>query len=134
MARAGGTGPKRWLEVEPLEQLHDVVEDTFRRHAEVVQSDRVRRVQRGRGLCLALEAADQGGCLDRGLEAEQLGTDQLDRHRTRQHQVARPPDLAHSAVVQLLHELVAAELLESSYHDRREHGEGNGNVVLKEFR
>ena len=75
--------------------------------------------------------ATSDGRLDRRLDAEQLGPDQLDRHRPGEHAVPRAPDLAHAAVVELLDELVAAELLQAADHDRREHGEAGGEVALE---
>ena len=45
--------------VEPVEQLHDVVEGAVVGHAEVEQLDRVRGAQPGDGLRLLLEPALQ---------------------------------------------------------------------------
>ena len=121
--------PHEGFEVEALQQLHHVVEGPLRSHAEVVERHRVGGVEGSGGLRLALEAADEGRGLDRRLDPEQLGPDQLDRHRPGEHAVPRPPDLAHAAVVQLLHELVAPQFLEPPDHDRREHGQRRGEVV-----
>ena len=58
ITRSAGCGPKRvtmLLQVEPVEQLHDVVEAAGVVHAEVVELHGVRRAQAGGDLRFALE-------------------------------------------------------------------------------
>ena len=59
ITRSAGCGPKRvtmLVQVESLEQLHDVVEAAAVVHAEIVQLHGVRRAQPGSHLRFALEA------------------------------------------------------------------------------
>ena len=85
-------------------------------------------VERRGCLGLALEAGDERAASTRRLHPEQLGPDQLHRHRPRQHAVAGAPDLAHAAVVELLLQVVAAELLQPADHNGREHRHRGGEV------
>ena len=67
-----------------------------------------------------------------------VGPDELDRGRAREHPVPRPPDLAHAAAAEALHELVAAHLArllhgrpQAAQDEAREQGEDCGQVVLE---
>ena len=69
------------LDVHAVQQLHDVVEGSLLGHAKVVQSDGMRARQVGGGLGLALEAPSQHRVV---LPGQVLGSDELDRSRTRE--------------------------------------------------
>ena len=104
-----GLGPvlsHQGVEIETVEQLHDVVEPAVFSGAEVVELYRVGRLERGSGPGLALEAPEQQLAV-----ARHLGTDELDRRRPDQEPVACPPDLAHSAAADLLFENVLAQFV-----------------------
>ena len=119
--------PYQAVEIEAVEQLHHVVEPAVLSGAEVVELHRVRRLERGRGAGLPLEAPEQ----QLGIGGD-LRPDQLDCRRPDQQPVPRAPDLAHAAAPDLLLEHVLAELVgfgdlaaqsvDDAGHDRGEHG------------
>ena len=137
--RSGGTGPiaaDQRLQVQPVEQLHHEVERAGPGLAEVVQPDRMRRLQLGRRLGLALEPSDDGGRCVVGGRAQDLGLDQLDRGGPGEHPVRRAPHLAHAAAPDELHQPVASELARplhlaaESHHDLgRDDGDERAHVV-----
>jgi hypothetical protein len=82
------------IEVETVEQLHDVVEAAAVVHAEVVELDGVRRAEPGRDLCLPLKPSYEllvrrarGGVVP----------DEFHRGWAREQAVSRQPDFAHPA-------------------------------------
>ena len=94
------------LQVETLQQLHDVVEGAGVVDAEVVELHGMRRPQPGRDLRFALETADQlfpRGALRRFLP------NQLHRRGTGEEPVLRQPHFAHAAGSQLRDQAVAAD-------------------------
>ena len=62
------------VQVEPVQQLHHVVERAVVGHAEVVELDGVRRAQRRGGLGLALEARLQLGVSEGLVRAASAGS------------------------------------------------------------
>src|SRR5262245_43065169 len=98
------------LQVESVEQLHHVIERTVCRYTEIVQLDRVRRAERCGGLRLALEARPQQMVTLGARAAQGFRTHQLDRRWARQQAMSGQPDLSHAALIEPLHQLIAAEL------------------------
>ena len=94
------------LEIEPVEQLHHVIEAAAVVDAEVVELHGVRRPQAGGHLRLALEAADE--LLARRARLHVV-TNQLHRRGPREEPVLAEPDLAHPARSQRRHETIAAD-------------------------
>ena len=139
LGRDGTEPAHELLQVQSVEQLHDVIEGPARRDAEVVELHRVGRVERGRGLRLPLEPLEKRLGPGAVLDAQHLRPDQLDRGRPGQHVVAGLPDLAHAAVSQLLYQLVAAHparrlrlRAEGPDHDQRDQREDGGDATLEE--
>ena len=99
------------LQIETLQQLHDVVEAAAVVDAEVVELHRMRRAQTGGDLRFALEAAHQ-------LFARRAGrrflSNQLHRRGTGQEPVLGQPDFAHAAGAQGRDQAVAADCERSS--------------------
>ena len=94
------------LQVEPLQQLHDVVEGAGVVDAEVVELHGMRRPQPRRHLRFALETADQ--LFARGARRRFL-PNQLDRRGTGEEPVLRQPDFAHAAGSQPRDQTIAAD-------------------------
>ena len=101
--------PDQGVEVEPVEQLHHVVQPAVLGDAEIVELHRVRRRERGGGARLALEAPHQQLGIARH-RAQRPLADELDRRRPDQQAMARAPDLAHPAPADLLLEQVLPQL------------------------
>ncbi len=111
--RAGGdgaVGADELLEVEAVEELHDVVEGAVAGDAEVEELDGVLGLEGGDGAGLALEALDGDLALVGGAAGGDVGADELDGGRALEHAMAGAPDLAHAALAEPGLELVGAEL------------------------
>ena len=98
------------LEVQPLEQLHHVVEGAVARDAEIVELDGMRGAEHRRRLRLAAKALHQDAALVRCHRAHRLPLDELDRRRPGEQPVIGPPDLPHSAMADAFAQHVAAHL------------------------
>ena len=74
------------VEIDPFQQLHHQVVPAVLRHPEVVELDRVGRLEIGRRLRFAPEARGRQLCLRAVSPRERVRPDQLDRRRAREHQ------------------------------------------------
>ncbi len=97
------------LETDAVEQLHHVVEAPISRHAEIVEVDRVGRLQARDHVGFALEAFRRQVGLPRAA-SRGLHANQLDRGGTRQHLMAGFPHLAHAAFTDRRDQPIASEL------------------------
>ena len=97
------------VEVEPLEQLHDVVERAVVRNAKVVQLDGVRGAERGGRPGLELEPPDHRARLLRAHAQDRLRPDELDGRLACQQLVRRLPHLTHAALAKAFDQPVAPE-------------------------
>jgi len=88
--------PDQSVEIEPVEQLHHVVQPAALGDAEIVELHGVWGRECGGGARLALEPAHQQLGIA-GHRAQRRLADELDRRRSDQEAVARAPDLAHPA-------------------------------------
>ena len=109
----GGDGPEAAHErigVQPVEQLHRVVEGAVVGDPEVEEVDGVRRAEARDGLRFTLESPHG---LARDPDAAVAGdrrTNQLDRRRPRQHPMPGAPDFSHATFTQPFLQAVASEL------------------------
>src|SRR5207247_8318979 len=69
------------FQIQPVEELHHVIESAFTRDAEVVKLNRVRRFQRSRGACFARKEPEQSLGVLRSVVDQDLRTE--DRKSTR---------------------------------------------------
>src|SRR5262249_6846296 len=99
------------FEIATLQQLHHIVETAVVGDAEVEDIDSVRRTERRRRLCLALEAAKNHFRIRLTAGAQDLGTNQLDGRVAREQPMFSSPHLSHPAAAEQFHELIAAEIL-----------------------
>ena len=97
------------LETDAVEQLHHVIEPPITRHAEIVEVDRVRRLQTRDDVGFALEAFRRQVGLPRAA-SRGLHANQLDRGGARQHLMAGLPHFAHAAFTDRRDQPVASEL------------------------
>ena len=113
MARSAGTrpgAPHQRVGVEPVEQLHHVVERAVVGDAEVEEVHGVRRAEARDHLRLALEPALRV-LGDAGAPSPvERGPNQLDGGGARQQPVLGAPHFAHAALPEPLHQPVAAQL------------------------
>ena len=92
--------------VEPVEQLHGVIERPVGGDAKVKQVHRVRRAQTRNHLRFPFEALHRAGRHAAG----ERRANQLDRRGPRQHAVARAPHFTHAAFTKLFFQPIAAQL------------------------
>ncbi len=135
----GAEAPDQGLQVEPVQDLHHVIERAVAGDAEVVQLDAVRRVQGGGRLGLPLEAAHHALRELALLQTERLRPYELDGRGAGEQLVPGPPDLSHAPAAEGLHELVAphlARLLHVGAQPANDQGGNQGQdgrrVVLEE--
>ena len=96
------------IDTQAIEPLHHVVEVAFFRHTEVIDLHRVNGAECGRGAGFTLEAPDER--LTRPLTLpERAAAYELDRGRTRQQTVLRPPHFTHPTGANPLDQFVAAD-------------------------
>jgi hypothetical protein len=125
--RLGACALDEELQRRPVEQLHRVIEDSVGRVAVVVDRDRIRVLELGGDLDLALEALD-------GLLSDLVARQEFHRGRAPEQRVTRAVDDPHSALADLAFERVLPEpprllhVLVEAVDDRREHGaDGDGD-------
>src|SRR5262249_6507992 len=94
---------------DSVEELHHVVEGAALRDAEIVEPNRMCRLEARRHLRFALEAA-QRNVVEPLRAAVRLTADELYGRRTREELMTRAPHFAHSALRDLALELVHAHL------------------------
>src|SRR6266550_2457171 len=108
--RNGAESRDELLEVEPFEELHDIVESAVVGDAEIVQLDRVGRAKCRCSLCLATESLDDDSSRVFATGIENLWIDQLQRSGAREQSVGAAINFAHSSNTQSFLQSITAEL------------------------
>src|SRR6476659_7209386 len=103
------------LEIETIEQLHDVVERPVVGDAEIVKLDRMWRAKRRRGFSFALAALHYDSLRIGATGIQHRGGNQLERSGAGEQAVRAAVYLSHTAHSQSFLQCVAAELARFSH-------------------